>query len=102
MPNTPAAVGEAASGNFSESLFVIYYYQMLTDDEHYVLRKIVMSLGTAATEEDGALVAKLFGSVGKMFKADEKMFDAVTGLSTSRFLNVLSCSSHESSIHVPN
>ncbi|KAL0771783.1 hypothetical protein Bca101_036934 [Brassica carinata] len=34
------------------------------------------------TEEDGALVAKLFGSVGKMFKADEKMFDAVTGLST--------------------
>nr|VDC99385.1 unnamed protein product [Brassica oleracea] len=56
MPNTPAAVGEAAS---------------------------VMSLGTAATEEDGALVAKLFGSVGKMFKADEKMFDAVTGLSGS-------------------
>nr|VDC78789.1 unnamed protein product [Brassica rapa] len=54
MPNTPAAVGEGAS---------------------------VMSLGTAATEEDGALVAKLFGSVGKMFKADEKMFDAVTGLS---------------------
>ncbi|KAH0874032.1 LOW QUALITY PROTEIN: hypothetical protein HID58_071394 [Brassica napus] len=37
-----------------------------------------MSLGTAATEEDGAL---LFGSVGKMFKADEKMFDVVTGLS---------------------
>ncbi|KAH0907341.1 hypothetical protein HID58_039168 [Brassica napus] len=57
MPNTPAAVGEAASG--------------------------VMSLGTAATEEDGALVTKLFGSVGKMFKADEKMFDAVTGLSGS-------------------
>ncbi|KAL0709522.1 hypothetical protein Bca4012_016500 [Brassica carinata] len=56
MPNTPAAVGEGAS---------------------------VMSLGTAATEEDGALVAKLFGSVGKMFKADEKMFDAVTGLSGS-------------------
>ncbi|KAF3519577.1 hypothetical protein DY000_02061686 [Brassica cretica] len=42
-----------------------------------------MSLGTTATEEDGALVAKLFGSVGKMFKADEKMFDAVTGLSGS-------------------
>uniref|UniRef100_A0A0D3BV30 Pyrroline-5-carboxylate reductase n=1 Tax=Brassica oleracea var. oleracea TaxID=109376 RepID=A0A0D3BV30_BRAOL len=35
------------------------------------------------TEEDGALVAKLFGSVGKMFKADEKMFDAVTCLSGS-------------------
>ncbi|CAN6811146.1 unnamed protein product [Brassica oleracea] len=56
MPNTPAAVGEGAS---------------------------VMSLGTAASEEDGELVAKLFGSVGKMFKADEKMFDAVTGLSGS-------------------
>ncbi|KAG2287987.1 hypothetical protein Bca52824_047591 [Brassica carinata] len=56
MPNTPAAVGEAAS---------------------------VMSLGTAATEEDGAVVAKFFGSVGKMFKADEKMIDVVTGLSGS-------------------
>ncbi|KAH0883982.1 hypothetical protein HID58_060078 [Brassica napus] len=61
MPNTPAAVGETASGSFSESL-----------NEPWT------------TEEDGALVAKLFGSVGKMFKADEKMFDAVTGLSTSR------------------
>ena len=48
----------------------------------------VMSLGTAATEEDGALVAKLFGSVGKMFKADEKMFDAVTGL---RYFTVSEC-----------
>ncbi|KAG2288526.1 hypothetical protein Bca52824_048130 [Brassica carinata] len=57
MPNTPAAVGETASGSFS-------------DNEPWT------------TEEDGALVAKLFGSVGKMFKADEKMFDAVTGLST--------------------
>nr|VDD62219.1 unnamed protein product [Brassica oleracea] len=56
MPNTPAAIGEAAS---------------------------VMSLGTTAAEEDEALVAKLFGYVGKMFKADEKMFDAVTGLSGS-------------------
>ncbi|GMN60966.1 hypothetical protein TIFTF001_030049 [Ficus carica] len=56
MPNTPAAVGEAAS---------------------------VMSLGGAATEEDGNLIAKLFGSVGKIWKADEKYFDAVTGLSGS-------------------
>ncbi|KAL9279486.1 Pyrroline-5-carboxylate reductase [Arabidopsis thaliana] len=56
MPNTPAAVGEAAS---------------------------VMSLGTGATKEDGAIVAKLFGAVGKILKADEKMFDAVTGLSGS-------------------
>ncbi|KAL9279487.1 putative pyrroline-5-carboxylate reductase [Arabidopsis thaliana] len=59
MPNTPAAVGEAAS---------------------------VMSLGTGATEEDGAIVAKLFGAVGKILKADEKMFDAVTGLSGTAYI----------------
>ncbi|XAR68439.1 Pyrroline-5-carboxylate reductase [Bertholletia excelsa] len=56
MPNTPAAVGEAAS---------------------------VMSLGTAAIEEDGELIAKLFGAIGKIWKADEKLFDAITGLSGS-------------------
>ncbi|KAK7336472.1 hypothetical protein VNO77_17014 [Canavalia gladiata] len=56
MPNTPAAIGEAAS---------------------------VMSLGGAATEEDGNIIAKLFGSVGKIWKADEKFFDAITGLSGS-------------------
>ncbi|KAF5737653.1 pyrroline-5-carboxylate reductase-like [Tripterygium wilfordii] len=56
MPNTPAAVGEAAS---------------------------VMSLGGTATVEDGELIAKLFGSVGKIWRADEKLFDAITGLSGS-------------------
>ncbi|XP_062166693.1 pyrroline-5-carboxylate reductase [Alnus glutinosa] len=56
MPNTPSAVGEAAS---------------------------VMSLGGSATKEDGDLIAKLFGSVGKMWRADEKLFDAITGLSGS-------------------
>lgn len=40
----------------------------------------VMSLGGAATEEDGNLISKLFGSVGKIWKADEKYFDAITGL----------------------
>ncbi|PPS08578.1 hypothetical protein GOBAR_AA12058 [Gossypium barbadense] len=54
MPNTPSAVGMGAS---------------------------VMSLGGAATEQDGELVGKLFGAVGKTWKADEKLFDAVTGLS---------------------
>lgn len=39
-----------------------------------------MSLGASATEEDGRLVAKLFGSVGKIWKVDEKLIDAVTGL----------------------
>lgn len=56
MPNTPSSVGVGAS---------------------------VMSLGGAATEADGELVAKLFGSVGKIWTADEKIFDAVTGLSGS-------------------
>ncbi|MBA0789887.1 hypothetical protein Gohar_014569 [Gossypium harknessii] len=42
-----------------------------------------MSLGGAATEQDGELVGKLFGAVGKTWKADEKLFDAVTGLSGS-------------------
>lgn len=40
----------------------------------------VMSLGGAATEEDGNLIAKLFGSIGKIWKADDKFFDAITGL----------------------
>lgn len=39
-----------------------------------------MSLGAGATEEDGEIIAKLFGAVGKVWKADEKLFDAVTGL----------------------
>ncbi|KAG6603328.1 hypothetical protein SDJN02_03325 [Cucurbita argyrosperma subsp. argyrosperma] len=56
MPNTPAAVGEAAS---------------------------VMSLGEGAIKEDGQLIAKLFGSVGKIWEAEEKLFDAITGLSGS-------------------
>ncbi|KAK5817401.1 Pyrroline-5-carboxylate reductase [Gossypium arboreum] len=56
MPNTPSAVAMGAS---------------------------VMSLGGAATEQDGELVGKLFGAVGKTWKADEKLFDAVTGLSGS-------------------
>ncbi|XP_047308330.1 pyrroline-5-carboxylate reductase [Impatiens glandulifera] len=56
MPNTPAAVGEAAS---------------------------VMSLGSAATNEDSEIIAKLFGAIGKTWKTDEKYFDAVTGLSGS-------------------
>ncbi|KAF7819117.1 pyrroline-5-carboxylate reductase [Senna tora] len=64
MPNTPAAVGEAASGIVSTTT-------------------TVMSLGGAATEEDGNLIYKLFGSIGKIWKADEKFFDAVTGLSGS-------------------
>ena len=41
---------------------------------------IVMSLGATATGEDGELITKLFGAIGKLWKADEKLFDAVTGL----------------------
>ncbi|CAI9099715.1 OLC1v1036575C1 [Oldenlandia corymbosa var. corymbosa] len=56
MPNTPAAVGEAAS---------------------------VMSLVAAAAKDDGELVSKLFGAIGKVWQCDEKHFDAVTGVSGS-------------------
>lgn len=56
MPNTPAAVGQAAS---------------------------VISLGATATEEDGELVSRLFGAIGKVWTANEKLFDAITGLSGS-------------------
>jgi pyrroline-5-carboxylate reductase len=56
MPNTPAAVGEAAS---------------------------VMSMGGAATEEDGELISKLFGSIGKIWRANDKLFDAITAVSGS-------------------
>ncbi|XP_027069501.1 pyrroline-5-carboxylate reductase-like [Coffea arabica] len=56
MPNTPAAIGQAAS---------------------------VISLGATATEEDGELVSRLFGAIGKVWRANEKLFDAITGLSGS-------------------
>ncbi|KAG6411060.1 hypothetical protein SASPL_129134 [Salvia splendens] len=49
MPNTPAAVGVAAS----------------------------------ATKEDGELISKLFGAIGKVWTTQEKLFDAITGLSAS-------------------
>lgn len=45
-----------------------------------------MSLGAAATEEDGNLISKLFGSIGKIWKADDKYFDAITGLRYVRFI----------------
>jgi pyrroline-5-carboxylate reductase len=56
MPNTPCLVGESASA---------------------------FSLGEHATQQDGELVATLLGSVGKAYRVDEKLLDAVTGLSGS-------------------
>lgn len=56
MPNTPSAVGEAAS---------------------------VICYGEQATESDGELVSTIFGSIGKTWTAEEKCFDAITGLSGS-------------------
>jgi pyrroline-5-carboxylate reductase len=56
MPNTPCLVGQSASG---------------------------YSLGPRATEADGALVKQLLESVGRAFAVDEKLLDAVTGLSGS-------------------
>jgi pyrroline-5-carboxylate reductase len=56
MPNICGAVGEMAS---------------------------CFSLGSRASREDEKLVEKLLGSVGITFKVDEKLMDAVTGLSGS-------------------
>ncbi|MGD9721628.1 MAG: pyrroline-5-carboxylate reductase [Pirellulales bacterium] len=56
MPNTPCLVGESASG---------------------------YALGPRATAEDAALVDKLLSAVGRALPVDEKLLDAVTGLSGS-------------------
>ncbi len=56
MPNTPCLVGRGACG---------------------------FCLGQHATAEDGQLVQRLLGAVGVAFQVDEKLIDAVTGLSGS-------------------
>jgi pyrroline-5-carboxylate reductase len=56
MPNTPALVGQGAAG---------------------------YALGPGATKEDGQLVGQLLNAVGKAFAVEEKLLDAVTGLSGS-------------------
>jgi len=56
MPNTPCLVGEAASG---------------------------FALGTLANESDREIVQTIFGSVGLAMEVNEKLLDAVTGVSGS-------------------
>jgi pyrroline-5-carboxylate reductase len=56
MPNTPCLVGEGASA---------------------------YSLGEKATVADGALVGRLLEALGSAWQVDEKLLDAVTGLSGS-------------------
>lgn len=56
MPNTPSAVGEAAS---------------------------VICMGEMARKKDEERVDTLFRAIGKTWIADEKYFDAITGLSGS-------------------
>ncbi len=56
MPNTPCLVGHGASA---------------------------FALGPQATDADGALVGTILGAVGSAYQVDEKLLDAVTGLSGS-------------------
>nr|GMD85654.1 pyrroline-5-carboxylate reductase [Ipomoea batatas] len=107
MPNTPAAVGEAASESEEENfefqpLHLMFLHQCTPANcrpNHNPLslvanngnlsigfssfREGMISLGSGATKEDGDLISLLFGAIGKVWKADEKLFDAVTGLSGS-------------------
>jgi len=56
MPNTPCLVGQGACG---------------------------FCLGRRATEEDALLVERLLGAVGMAYRVEERLLDAVTGLSGS-------------------
>lgn len=56
MPNTPCLIGQGASA---------------------------YCLGPGASAADGELVARLLGAVGRAVEVDEKLLDAVTGLSGS-------------------
>jgi pyrroline-5-carboxylate reductase len=56
MPNTPALVGQGASA---------------------------YALGSTASADDGKLVGQLLAAVGQAHQVDEKLLDAVTGLSGS-------------------
>ena len=56
MPNTPALVGRGATA---------------------------YACGAAATEQHAALVEKLFGALGDVYRVDEKLINAVNGLSGS-------------------
>lgn len=63
--------------------------KVMTSILNLVPHDTVLTLGSAATEADGELVTKLFGAIGKVWKADEKLFDAITGLRYIASLKIL-------------
>lgn len=74
LPSLPKCQKLIVSSKWSSSLILLH--------------SIVMSLGGSATEEDADIIAKLFGSVGKIWRGDEKLFDAVTGLRYVASVNI--------------
>jgi len=47
-------------------------------------------LGGAATKEDRELIETLFGAIGKVWRADEKLFDAIAALRYVGFCDFMS------------
>lgn len=47
-----------------------------------------MCMGEMATKKDEERVASLFSAIGRVWKADEKYFDAITGLRYNLYISL--------------